>query len=246
MERLYPVIIAGGSGTRFWPISRGDRPKQFQPIVSSRTMIEETLARAVGVAAPERTLVIASAEHTTAIEETCREVPAENLILEPFGRDTAPAVGLAARLLVERDREALMLVLPADHRVEPIERFRAAVETGAVRAAEHGELVTFGIAPDHPATGYGYLHRGAPLDPKSPLPTYEVAAFCEKPDLETAQRFVAGGEHRWNSGIFLWRADRILEEIGRHLPDLAAELDHLAATYQCCRAHHRGGTHVVG
>lgn len=224
---LFAVVMAGGSGTRFWPLSRASRPKQFQRIASAKAMIEEAIERARSVTARDRILVAGARDHEESLRETCRGVPPENLLFEPAGRDTAPAIGLAALAVEKRKKGALMLVLPADHLVHPVEEFAKAVRQGARWVEESDDLVTFGIPPDHPATGYGYLERGDRLSRSRPLPAYRVARFHEKPDLATARRFLSGGLHFWNGGIFLWRAARIRREIARHLPRLARRLDRI-------------------
>lgn len=221
---LYPVIMAGGSGTRFWPASRRSRPKQFLPITGDRTMIEKTLDRALALAPAERTWVVTSESHAGPVEELMGALPRSNLLFEPVARDTAAAIGWAATEIARRDRDGILLVLPADHEIGPPERFEAAVDQAVALVSATDHLVTFGIVPDRPATGYGYIRRGAPIEATGPRPAFEVAEFCEKPDLETAERLLAGGCHYWNSGMFVWRAGRILDEIGARLPDLAARL----------------------
>jgi len=220
-DLITPVILSGGSGTRLWPMSRRDYPKQFLPLVGDNTMLRDTALR-VGVPslfAPP--LVVCNEEHRFMVAEQLRrqEQPPQGILLEPLGRNTAPALTAAALWLLARDPDAVMLVLPSDHVVQDITAFREAARTAA-EAARDGRLVTFGITPRAPETGFGYIAAGAPLD--SPAGVREVAGFVEKPDLETAQAFLAGGNHFWNSGMFVFRADTLLAEVEALEPEIAA------------------------
>lgn len=208
-----PVILSGGSGTRLWPLSRASRPKQLLPLFAPETMLQLTAAR---FADPERfaaPLIVANLAHADEIERQLAR-PDARLILEPAGRNTAPAIALAA-LAVEPD--ALLLVCPSDHRVGDVPAFHRAVAT-ALPAAEAGWLVTFGIRPTHPETGYGYVRRGAEAMPG----VFAADAFVEKPDFETAKAYLASGEYSWNGGIFLFRADAYLQALETHAPDVLA------------------------
>ncbi|MBW3660009.1 MAG: mannose-1-phosphate guanylyltransferase [Gemmatimonadetes bacterium] len=213
----YAVVLAGGTGERFWPASTPLRPKQLLPLLSDRTLLRETVDRLDGVVSPERTMVLT---HATLVDEVARElpeVPRGNVIGEPEGKNTAPAVGLAAGLLEARDPDAVFLALPADHAVGDVDAFRDSVQGAFQLAAERALLVLFGIVPSRPETGYGYVRRGEPLDVTT-VEAYEVAAFLEKPDAETVRRLWNDGRHYWNSGLFCGRASVFLEEYGRHLP----------------------------
>ncbi|MFH1023384.1 MAG: sugar phosphate nucleotidyltransferase [Planctomycetota bacterium] len=219
-DHLYALVLAGGSGTRFWPVSRRRRPKPLLPLAGERPLVEDALGRLAGLVPYSRVYAALGRGHLAAFRPTFRRLPEANLLVEPFPRNTAPAIALAAALLVERDPRALMLVLPSDHVVRPAPAFRAAVYA-AVRAAERTRgLVTFGIRPSFPATGYGYMRLGATL-PGAGVPVRRVLSFREKPDAVTARRFIRSGRHAWNSGMFVWRADAFLEETARHLPALA-------------------------
>lgn len=229
---LHAVIMAGGAGTRFWPESRVARPKQLLPILGGRPLVAETAARLAPLVPPERTWIVTGREQAEGIRAACPEVPVERLLLEPCGRNTAPCAGLAAAVIATEDPEAVLIVLPADHSVRPREEFQRALRAAAAAAAEPGALVTFGIPPTRPATGYGYIRRGEELPPLEGLRRARVAAFTEKPDAERAAAMIAAGDHLWNSGIFAWRADTLLEAIDRHLPDLGAALAELAAAWR--------------
>jgi mannose-1-phosphate guanylyltransferase/mannose-6-phosphate isomerase len=207
-------VLCGGSGTRLWPLSRSHLPKQFLPLVSERTMLQETLARLQGLEEAEPPIAIANDEHRFLAAEQAREIGCapQAILLEPAGRGTAAAAAAAALLL--EDKTKVMLVLPADHAISNLPQFHAAIRS-AVRHAAQGALVVFGIAPASPHTGYGYIKQGAKRDD-----AYAVERFVEKPDLETAKRFLAAGGYFWNGGIFLFRADRYLAELERYRKDV--------------------------
>jgi mannose-1-phosphate guanylyltransferase/mannose-6-phosphate isomerase len=220
---LYPVILSGGSGSRLWPLSREHFPKPLLPLVSDRTLLQETACRLDPVPGIGEAVYVCNEEHRFLVAEQVAQLgkkPA-TIILEPQGRNTAPALTLAALYLVARDPEAMMVVMPADHVMTQPQRFVEAVQLGSV-SAQSGSLVTFGVLPDSPETGYGYIRRNGELEGGA---AYTVAKFVEKPDLQTAERYVDAGDYYWNSGIFLMRADSWLEEIGKHCADI---LD-------CCR-----------
>jgi mannose-1-phosphate guanylyltransferase/mannose-6-phosphate isomerase len=215
---LVPVILSGGAGTRLWPLSRELYPKQLLPLISKQTMLQETVQRLQGldIAAPT---VVANEAHRFLVAEQLREIGCtpRSIVLEPEGRNTAPAIALAAHAALAADEgDSLLLVLPADHLIRDVPAFHAAIEV-ATNAARDGALVTFGIVPDRPETGYGYIRRGLPLGE-----TYRIAEFVEKPDLARAQSYVASGEYYWNGGMFLFRARRYLEELERFAPDIAS------------------------
>jgi mannose-1-phosphate guanylyltransferase/mannose-1-phosphate guanylyltransferase/mannose-6-phosphate isomerase len=217
---IYPVVLSGGAGTRLWPLSRALYPKQLLPLNSELTMLQETVRRAAGegFAAP---LVICNDEHRFVIAEQLRALEVEpwRIVLEPMGRNTAPAAAAAALMLAEADPEAALLVLPSDHVVRDLGRFRAAVEAG-LAAARAGKLVTFGVPAASPETSYGYIRRGAALDGLEGC--YAVARFVEKPDRGAAQDYLAEGGYDWNSGMFMFLAARYLEELERLKPELLA------------------------
>jgi len=215
---VYPVILCGGSGTRLWPLSRRALPKQFLPLVSERSMLQDTVLRLSGLhcGAP---VVVSNDEHRFLVAEQLREIelPPSVQILEPAGRNTAPAAAVAAFWIEERHPGAVMLVLPSDHLIRDVPRFHDAVHRAA-RLAESGMLVTFGVTPHAPATGYGYIEQGRAIDA---VPgAYRVAGFVEKPDEARARAMFAGGRFAWNSGMFAFSPARFLEELEKHRADI--------------------------
>ncbi|HEX5417967.1 MAG TPA: sugar phosphate nucleotidyltransferase, partial [Chloroflexota bacterium] len=211
-------------GTRLWPRSRVVRPKQFLDLISPATMLQEARNRLDPLIPAERTIVVTGAGHREAVAEQLPGVLAENILGEPEARGTAAAIGLAAAYLRKRDPGSAMAVLTADHLIARTEVFRAALDAAA-RVATDGWLVTLGIEPAYPETGYGYIERGDVLPISAAFSAYAVARFEEKPERLKAEEFVRSGRHSWNSGMFIWRVDRILAEMRRQLPDLRAGLD---------------------
>jgi mannose-1-phosphate guanylyltransferase/mannose-6-phosphate isomerase len=217
-RRFFPVILSGGSGTRLWPLSRAALPKQLLALDGERTMIQETALRArlPGASAP---LLLCSDAHRFLVAEQMQEIglSPRAIVLEPVGRNTAPAAAVAALLTVEEDPEGVIVLLPSDHVVRDAKSFADAVEL-AVDAARGRHIVTFGMAPNAPETGYGYVHRGARLEKLDGA--YKVQRFVEKPDFETARNYIADGGYFWNSGMFVFRADVLIDEMSRHAPDV--------------------------
>jgi mannose-1-phosphate guanylyltransferase len=223
MDHFYAVVMAGGSGTRFWPLSRKHQPKQTLPILGRTTMVRQTVERLFPLFDQRRVFVVTAHEHSDLVRRDLDIVPQENIIDEPMGRDTAAAVGLAATFLHWRDPEATFTVLPADHFIDDPLKFQKALAKGRDAAAT-GALVTFGIKPRYAATCYGYLQRGERQGDLS-----KVRRFCEKPKAEVAAEFLKSGDYFWNGGIFVWQAAAILGEIRRQLPELAAALKEIEA-----------------
>ena len=221
---LHAVIMSGGSGTRFWPQSRRNRPKQLQSLAGETSLLQQTVDRLQELVPPERTWVITNAGQAEETRNQLPAVPAQQVLTEPCGRNTAPCVGLAAWHLLAADPDAMMLVLPADHVIDPPDAFRQAVR-GGVELVDNDprRLVLFGVTPTRPATGYGYIQRGESLPGASH--GYLVTAFHEKPDRSTAESYIAAGDRYWNCGIFTWRADRILDALAKHEPDIADALE---------------------
>ncbi len=218
---IHPVILSGGSGTRLWPMSRSLYPKQLLALVGEHSLLQETAQRVMGDDGFAPPLIIANEEHRFIIAEQLREIGAvpDALVLEPVGRNTAPASCVAALRLAASDPDALMLVMPSDHAIPGLDAFRQAIECAAA-AARRGHLVTFGITPERAETGYGYISKGAPVEGCAGV--FAVAGFVEKPDPETAERYVASGDHFWNSGIFLFPVAVYLAELERLRPDMLA------------------------
>jgi mannose-1-phosphate guanylyltransferase/mannose-6-phosphate isomerase len=220
-QTLVPVILSGGSGTRLWPLSRPERPKQLLPLVTERTLLQDTLARTQGLPGVTAPIVICNEAHRFLVAEQLRDlgVTPRAIVLEPAGRNTAPAAAIAALIATADEPDGvppLLLLLPADQVILDEAAFRVAVEQ-AVAAAASGKIVTFGIVPTRPETGYGYIRRGADRGG-----SYDVAQFVEKPDLATAERYVESGGYLWNGGMFLFSARAFLDELDRHAPAMLA------------------------
>lgn len=224
---LHAIIMAGGSGTRFWPASRTTHPKQLLPLAGKRTMIQATRDRLSRVADGERTLVVTAASLVDAIAQQLPELPPASIIGEPCRRDTAPCVGLAAAVVAAADPDAVMLVCPADHVIHDHDAFAGAVARGQAVLHDHPDaIVTFGIKPSYPAESFGYIESGAAITGHDAM---SVNQFREKPDRQTAQSYVQSGNFFWNSGIFLWRAQTILDALQKHAPEMKQHLDAIAA-----------------
>jgi mannose-1-phosphate guanylyltransferase len=239
---FYAVIMAGGGGTRLWPLSRKERPKQMLQLIDERTLFQTSVERLEGLFPPERILVVTVADQAREFQEQYPRIPEQNYILEPSPRGTASVVGLAAVALRVRDPEAVMAVLTSDHYIGNEERFRSLLRF-SLEVALAGHLVTLGIAPTFPSTGFGYIQRGKLLDifshqdgqsaeSNSPeLFAYLVMRFIEKPDQEKAEQMIQSGDHAWNSGMFVWKVDKILSEFQRQMPDLASVLEQIGQAW---------------
>ena len=226
---LHSMIMAGGGGTRFWPRSRTARPKQFLTFSGDRTLLQGTFDRTAAPIPAERTWVITAAAHVDEARRQLPDVPPDQIVGEPVGRDTAACVGLGAALIAKADPDATIIVNSADHVIEPEREFQRAVRAAETVASEHPDsLLTFGIPPAYPAVGYGYIRRGEPIGERQGVPVYRVAGFEEKPDAERAGKFVSSGDYFWNSGIFVWKAATILGELERAKPDLHAAVRRIA------------------
>lgn len=226
---LHAVIMAGGSGTRFWPRSTKSHPKQFLNIFGDRTMLQTTVDRIEMLIPADRVWVITNDRYVDLVQEQLPDVPAKNIVGEPVAKNTAPCVALAAALIDEQDSDATMVVLPADHQIEQPDTFLSILKTAAAKAEDGETLVTIGIQPDHPETGYGYIefdkqhsetHKGREVR--------KVNQFREKPDQQTAEEFIASGNFLWNSGMFIWKTTTILNQFEQYLPDVQQQLEKLS------------------
>jgi mannose-1-phosphate guanylyltransferase len=227
IPHFYPIILAGGRGTRFWPLSRKRRAKQLLPLDGKQTMLQQTVARLLPMAAPKRQWIITNDDLRSAILRQLPKLDSTQILAEPIGRNTAPAIGLAAFLLLREDPDAVLGLFPSDHVIGEPERYRETLRQGIEIAAAGENIVVLGIRPTRPETGYGYIEVGATEANRS-LP---VRRFTEKPDLANATKFLAAGNYFWNSGMFLWRADTLASALREHLPKTALILEKIAASY---------------
>ncbi len=218
--KIFTVLMAGGVGTRFWPRSRTRNPKQVLDILNHETMIQATFKRLKGMVDLSHIFVVTNAEQKEIIAKQIPKLTEKNFIIEPFGRNTAPCIGLAATIIQQADADGLMVVLPADHLISNKKEFQAVIRQATTFAADSGSLVTLGITPTHPSTGYGYIQRGKEVSKFNGHAIYKVKTFAEKPNPETAMRFLESGDFYWNSGMFIWKASSILKEIEDKLPEL--------------------------
>jgi len=222
-EHYYAVIMAGGGGTRLWPLSRQERPKQTLQLLGDRTLFQIAVERLAPLFPPERILVVTAAAYAAELQRECPALPAENFIIEPEPRGTAAAIGLTAVRIGQRDPQGCMACLTADHYIGDEARFRAAL-AAAEQLAQQNYLVTLGIQPTTPSTGYGYIQRGEQIATVGEFKIYHAARFKEKPALPEAEAMFADGGYAWNSGMFIWRVERVLEEFARQLPELYTQL----------------------
>ncbi len=226
---LHGMIMAGGGGTRFWPRSRAARPKQFLTFSGDRTLLQSTLDRSEAQIPPERMWVITTAAHADQASNQLASIPRSQIVGEPMGRDTAACIALGAALIAKRDPDGVMVVMPADHVIEPPQEFQRALHSAEQVALENpNALITFGIVPTFPSTGYGYIHRGGVVSERNNVKAYNVSQFKEKPKLETAQEYISTGEYYWNSGIFVWKVSAILNELRRLKPNILEAAQRIA------------------
>ncbi len=218
-DPLYALILAGGSGERFWPLSRRARPKQLLAPVGDRTLLQGTLDRLDGLVPPERILILTNRDQEPAVRQLCPQLPSENIVAEPAKRDTAAAIALGVAWIALRDPAATMIVLPADHLIKDTRGFQRTLETAAHAARETGELVTIGIRPTWACPGFGYIELGEPTDTEG---VHAVARFREKPGAELAETFLRAGQFRWNAGMFIWTVPSIMSALERYQPELGA------------------------
>jgi mannose-1-phosphate guanylyltransferase len=220
---IYALILAGGSGERFWPLSRRNRPKQLLRLVSERTLLEETIARLDGFVPNDRTLILTNVEQEKTVRDLLKDFPEQNIIAEPDKRDTAAAVALGAGWVAARDHSATMLAFPADHVIPDRNAFQETMKTAAAAAEETGALVTIGIKPTWACPGFGYIEQGEPvrLRGDGKIAVHRVIRFREKPNVDLAESFIRKGNFRWNAGMFVWSVPTVLSEFNRHAPELA-------------------------
>ena len=219
---IFPVIMAGGSGTRFWPLSRTVKPKQFLALTSKRSMLEETQRRVSRLAGPKSQFVVCGPVHAPAVKKFLKSMPAKNVLVEPQARNTAPAIALAVANVSAIDPHGILVVLPSDQHVTDVAGFEKTIQQ-AIEVAREGSIVTIGIEPTRPETGYGYIQVGAPLRGAAK----NVARFVEKPDRPTAEKYLQSGDYQWNAGIFVFRADVMMLSFERYMPDLFSALQTL-------------------
>ncbi len=222
MEHYYAMIMAGGGGTRLWPMSRQDTPKQLLPLVEDESMFKASVRRLAPLFAPEQIFVVTGRRYVPAFRSDTPEIPEANFIIEPYGRDTAPAAALGLSVIHKRDPEATVAIMTADHHIKQKETFRDAL-MAAHQLAQQGYIVTLGITPTHPATGFGYIRQGDLIGEFNGFTCYRSLGFTEKPNAVTATAFLASGDYSWNSGMFIWRADRALAEYERQQPEMHAQ-----------------------
>lgn len=223
-DHTYAIIMAGGVGSRFWPKSRESKPKQYLSLVDDGSLIQNTTARLQGLFSTENIVIVSTHNQKELLQAQLPWLPLENILFEPMGRNTAPAIGLAAIHLLDMDPEAIMVVLPADHRITNTRLFQDTVKTALEMTRKNSDvLVTLGIRPSYPATGYGYIQAGSAVENN----VYSVAQFVEKPDRALAEDFIKTGNYFWNSGMFVWRADTIIRQIKKYMPGLYAGLERI-------------------
>ena len=229
-QHTYAVIMAGGGGTRLWPISRKESPKQLLPLLGKETLFQSTVARLEKIFPPEHILVVTVEEQARVMREQVPSIPNANYLIEPAPRGTASVVALAAAVLKKRDPQAVMAIQTADHHIRNQDLFQYLIRT-AFEVAEKEYLVTLGITPTFPSTGYGYIQQGEALDGNYRYPVYAVKRFVEKPDEATAQQLLRSGDHSWNSGMFVWHVNVILAEVQKQMPDLYKAVEEIASAW---------------
>lgn len=230
MSSPYIVIIAGGKGERFWPQSRAARPKHLLPVVGTKPLLTQTLARVKGLAPASHLFVITSAVQAAAVRRVCRGlVPPGNIVAEPVGRDTAAAVGLAATLVAKRDPNGVFAILPADHVIHDTKAYRADLKAAFAAAAAEPVMVTIGIKPTEPATGFGYIQRGEAWRTFGGRTVHAVQRFVEKPKQAVAEQYLASGDYVWNAGMFIWSVPVVMKAFAAHAPELAAGLKRIGS-----------------
>ena len=224
---IHGVIMAGGSGTRFWPRSRRKHPKQLLHFTGERSMLQETFQRLVGRIPSGNVHIITNCEQTDGVCRHLPELPSENILVEPASRNTAACIGLAAVRIEKADPDGVMVIVPSDSWVDPAENFLKVIDVACKTAAQGPEMVVIGIPPTYPATGYGYIQRGSLVSESDGVRVFDVRAFKEKPDAKTAADFINSGNYYWNSGSFIWKVSTILDALREFMPNLYAALERI-------------------
>ena len=229
MDNLYALIMAGGGGTRLWPLSRQQRPKQVLALTEERSMFEVAVERLEPMLPPDRIFVVTGRQHVEQLRSMTPQIPAENFVIEPFGQDTGPAVGLGTMHIRHRDPNAIIAVLTADQHIANTAKFRRVLNAAATLTNEN-YIVTLGISPSYPSTGFGYIKRGDALKEVDGFQAFHAAEFTEKPDQRTAIQFITTGLYTWNSGMFIWQANQVIGEFRRQQPEMCDILEEIGTT----------------
>jgi len=224
MSKNYCLIMAGGSGTRFWPRSRVAKPKQYLSLFGDRSLIQESVQRFANFIPEDRIYVVSAKSQQEVLEKQTTNLPKENLIYEPVGKNTLPAIGLAALFIAEKDQEGILIVSPSDHLIQNDELFRQTIESAALIAEKKNGIVTIGITPKYPATGYGYVQTAEEIQIGQSIKSFSVSCFAEKPNVEVAAGYLKQGGYFWNSGIFIFKVSVFLDSVKTHAPELFADL----------------------
>jgi len=230
MNHYYALIAAGGHGTRLWPMSRVRLPKQMLPLIDDHSMFRTSVERIGTLFSPEEIFVVTGRELAPELQKEVGQIPPENFIIEPYAKNTAPALALALSYIQKRDPEATVAILPADHHIVQREKFCRVLES-AWQVAQQGQIVTLGISPSHPATGFGYIQQGGALAEVDGFQVYQSRRFTEKPDIVRATQFLASGQYSWNSGMFIWRVDRAMQDFERYQPAIFAMCSYLQSAF---------------
>jgi mannose-1-phosphate guanylyltransferase len=230
LDHYHAVIMAGGGGTRLWPLSRTNRPKQMLNLIDDRSLFQTAVDRLEGLFTPERIIVVTVADQAAGLQEQCPQIPIDNYLLEPMPRGTASVVGFAAVALKNRDPDATMAILTADHLIQNEDNFRDVLRS-AYAVSQENYLVTLGITPSFPSTGYGYIEQGDLIGEYLEMDVYRALRFREKPVEDLARKMIVNGDHSWNSGMFVWRVDSVMAEIARQMPDLDSKLAEISQNW---------------